>query len=40
MHIEPLEEEAIYVEEEPVVQEPGEEHMLQQPQEEQQYKEP
>ena len=37
MHIEPLAEEAIYVEQEPVVQEPGEENVLQQPQEEQQY---
>ena len=39
MHIEPLAEEVVYVEPEPIVQEPGEEHVLQQPQEEQQYEE-
>ena len=40
MHIEPLAEEVVYVEQEPIVQEPNEEHVLQQPQEEQQYEEP
>ena len=40
MNIEPLAEEVVYVEQEPVVQEPGEEHVLQQPQEKQQYEEP
>ena len=35
MHIEPLAEEVVYVEEEPVVLEPGEEHVLQLPQEQQ-----
>ena len=35
MHIEPLAEEVVYAE--PIIQEPGEEHVLQQPQEEQQY---
>ena len=39
MHIEPLAEEMIYVEPEPVVQEPGEEHVVQQPPEEPQYEE-
>ena len=37
MHIEPLAEEVVYAEPEPIVQEPDEEHVLQQPQEEQQY---
>ena len=40
MHIEPLMEEVVYTEPEPIIQEPGEEHVLQQPQEEQQYEEP
>ena len=40
MHIEPLAEEVVYTEPEPIIQEPGEEHVLQQPQEEQQYEEP
>ena len=39
MHIEPLAEEVVYAEPEPIIQEPGEEHVLQQPQEEQQYEE-
>ena len=40
MHIEPLAEEVVYAEPEPIIQEPGEEHVLQPPQEEQQYEEP
>ena len=39
MHIEPLAEEVVYTEPEPIIQEPGEKHVLQQPQEEQQYEE-
>ena len=39
MHIEPLAKETIYVEQEPVVQEPSEEHVPQRYEEEQQYEE-
>ena len=40
IHIEPLAEEAVYAEPEPIVQEPDEELVAQQPHEEQWYEEP
>ena len=37
MHIEPIAEEVVYAEQEPIAHEPDKKHVLQQPQEEQQY---